>query len=97
MLNSRVFEDNHYLMVTYTDDTTKTLHKIDTEEYYDDPIDLIVGHYSEGRRAGQPKGLYEYEEVDRPEEPQPPETDENQEENPGEFPQEGEENSYQEV
>ena len=79
MVNSKIFEENHDLMVTYTDDETKILHKINTDEYYDDPIDLVVGHYTEGYRSGQPMGLYEYEEVDRQDEdePEPVEVDVN--------------------
>lgn len=66
MVNSYVFEENIDLMVTHTDDPTKILHKIGTEEYYDDPIDLISGVYTEGHRQGQPRCRFEYEEVDRP-------------------------------
>jgi len=66
MITSYVYEDNTDLMVTHSDDETKILHKIGTEEYYDDPIDLIGGVYTEGSRQGQPRCRFEYEEVDRP-------------------------------
>lgn len=68
MVTSYVFDSNPDLMVTHTDDETKILHKLNTEDYYDDPVDLICGIYEEGDRKGQPRCRFEYEEVDRPEE-----------------------------
>lgn len=40
---------------TYTDDETKMLHKVGTDEFYDEAIDILDAPYS-------------YEEVDKPEE-----------------------------
>jgi len=65
-ISSFVWPDNKDLMVTHTDRVDKTLHKVGTEEYYDDPIDLIAGFIEDGPRAGQPYCRFEYEEVDRP-------------------------------
>lgn len=77
-VHSKVYEHNHDLMVTYTTNPKLyTLHKIGTEEYYDDPVDLIDGVYGGGsERAGEPHCRFEYEEVDRPAyEPYEPEED----------------------
>ena len=66
-VHSKVYKDNNDLMITYSDEPEKyTLHKIGTEEYYDDPIDLKDGFYESGARQGEPKCRFEYEEVDRP-------------------------------
>ena len=65
-ISSYVWPDNKDLMVTHSDDPTKILHKVRTEEYYDDPIDLIAGFIEEGDRQGQPYCRFQYEEVDRP-------------------------------
>ena len=68
MIISYDWKDNKNLMVTHSDDATKILHKVGTDEYYDDPIDLREGYIAEGPRAGQPYCRFEYEEVDRPQE-----------------------------
>ena len=66
-VHSKVYENNHDLIVTYSTEPDKyILHKKGTEEYYDDPIDLKDGVYEEGPRQGEPKCRFEYEEVDRP-------------------------------
>ena len=65
-VSSFVWPNNKDLMVTHTDKVDKILHKVGTEDYYDDPIDLIAGFIEDGPRKGQPYCRFEYEEVDRP-------------------------------
>lgn len=57
----RVWEENPNLMITETDDETKALRKVGTNEVYDAAIDLI-----EGFNDGVPFCRFTYEEINSP-------------------------------
>lgn len=59
MIQTEIIEvGSRQLRKTYTDDETKMLHKVGTDEFYDEAIDILDAQY-------------EYEEVDKPEEEEP--------------------------
>lgn len=59
MIQTEIIEvGSRQLRKTYTDDETKMLHKVGTDEYYGEAIDIL-------------DAPYEYEEVDKPEEEEP--------------------------
>lgn len=67
-LHFKVYENDPSLMVTYTEDDTKLLHKVLTDEYYErEVIDKITGFYGpeEPDFEGLPYCDYVYEEVDK--------------------------------
>lgn len=56
MIHTEIIEvGSRQLKRTYTDDETKMLHKVGTDEFYGEAIDIL-------------DAPYEYEEVDKPEE-----------------------------
>lgn len=56
MIQTEIIEvGSRQLKKTYTDDETKMLHKVGTDEFYGEAIDII-------------DSPYEYEEVDKPQE-----------------------------
>ena len=59
MKKADIYDEKRNLMITKSDDDTKSLHKIGTDEHYKEAIDIIMGF-----KNGIPYGKYNYEEED---------------------------------
>lgn len=65
MIIARIFDESRNLMITETDDESKMLQKIGTDEVYESAVDLIEGYREEGGER-IPYSRFEYEETEKP-------------------------------